>query len=339
MAGPLVLQSIRGEEIEKVPVAPIVTLPHASRLYGIKPYEYIFDSEKYASAQIHAKRHYGYDWVFAHQIFQGLTTDEKGSIKDHGDHYTLKLELGTVFKIPKDASPFIIEKAIKNKDGANGLAIPDTHNPERTQPIKKMVDEEDFVCGNIRCPFTFASTFLYDAESFYMDLKRDEKFVRDLLDTALEYCIESGLAQIEAGVDAMFVEDPSASPNVISPETFRKTVLPYDTKLIKNLKKKVPVIFHICGETTPILDDMISTGAACISLDQCMDMEKVHKKTAVWGNIAPSSLVKEQPSKVREESERIANLGSRVVLSSGCVVPSGAKPENILEMVRAAHGD
>ncbi len=339
MAEQLILESIKGAEIEKVPVAPIITLPHASRLYGIKPYEYIFDSDKYASAQIHAKRHYGYDWVFAHQIFQGLTAEEKRSMEDRGDHYILKLELGTVFKIPKDASPFIIEKAVKDKEGANRLAIPDTHHPDRTSPIKKMVKEEDFVCGNVRCPFTFASTFLYDAESFYMDLKRDEKFVHDLLNRALEYCIESGLSQIEAGVGAMFVEDPSASPNVISPETFRKTALPYDTKLIKRLKKKVPVIFHICGETTPILDDMIATGAACISLDECMDMEKVHKKTAVWGNLAPNNLVKAPPSKVREEAERIANLGTRVVLSSGCVVPSGARPENIREMVRAAHGD
>jgi uroporphyrinogen-III decarboxylase len=132
-----------------------------------------------------------------------------------------------------------------------------------------------------------------------MDLKRDEGFVKKLLEFALKYCIDSGDAQIEAGVDAMFIEDPSASPNVISPETFRKIVLPFERRLVKSLGKKVPVVFHICGDTSPILEDMIGTGADCISVDECMDIEEVHKKTPVWGNVAPKLLVKEKPEKIR----------------------------------------
>lgn len=338
MRDQLVLDAVLGRETGRVPVAPLITLPHASRTFGIRPYEYILDSAKYAKAQIHAKRYYGYDWVFAHQIFQGLTEHERKGVKDHGDHYLLTLELGTAFKIPKNAAPFIIEKAVKAKEDVDELKVPDTFHPDRLRPIDIMREEEDFVCGNIRCPFTFAATYLYDAESFFMDVKKDEEFVHRLMEFALQYCIESGKAQIEAGVDAMFIEDPSASPNVISPETFKKLVLPYERRLVKSLKK-VPVVFHICGDTAPILQDMIDTGADCISLDECMDMEGVHKKIPVWGNVAPKLLVNEEPDRIRELSEKIVALGKGVVLSSGCVVPANAKPENILEMVRAAHGN
>src|SRR3990172_2341003 len=334
-----VLDAILGREVERVPVAPLVTLPHASRIYGIPSFEYIFDSKKYAMAQVHARRFYDYDWVFAHQIFQGLTAEERKTVKERGDHFTFALELGTKFKVPKNDAPFVSEKAVKNKEDINKLKVPDTFHPERLRPIEMMKEEEDFVCGNIRCPFTLAATYLYDTESFLMDLKKDEAFVHRLLEFALKYCVESGKAQIEAGVDALFIEDPSASPNVISPETFRKIVLPFEKRLVKSLRKKVPIVFHICGDTTQILDDMIGTGANCISLDECMDMEEAHKKTTVWGNVAPKMLVNEKPERIREISRGIAALGKGVVLSSGCVVPAIAKPENIKEMVRAAHGD
>ncbi len=202
-----------------------------------------------------------------------------------------------------------------------------------------MREKTDFVSGNIRCPFTFAATYLYDAESFYMDIRLDEPFVRSLMDFSLRFCLESGMSQIEAGVDMMFIEDPSASPNVISPETFRKIVLPYTKRLVKSLRKKVPVAFHICGDVTPIVDDMISTGADCISVDECVDITWLRKKTPVWGNVAPKLLIEETPDTIRNISKGILTIQNGVVLSSGCVVPAIARPENIKEMVEVAHGN
>jgi uroporphyrinogen-III decarboxylase len=70
-----------------------------------------------------------------------------------------------------------------------------------------------------------------------------------------------------------------------------------------------------------------------------MKIEDVHKKTPVWGNVAPKLLVKEDPKKIREISNGIVGLGKGVVLSSGCVVPGIAKTENIGEMVRASRGN
>jgi len=337
MTEPLVLEAIQGGETERVPVAPLVTLPHASRLYGIRAYEYIFDSEKYALAQIHARKRYGYDWVFAHQIFLGLSEKERKGIRDMGDHFLLTLELGTTFKIPKDGAPFIVQRAVKRKEDAGALELPDMFDPDRLRALKIMRSGEDFVCGNIRCPFTFAGTYLFETEEFYMDVKRDKGFVRELLELALRYCLESAEAQIEAGVDAMFIEDPSASPNVISPGSFRELALPYERRLVKAVRKHVPVVLHVCGDTGAIIKDMLSTGADCISLDECMDMRDVHRSRPVWGNISPSQLVKESPERIREVAEEIVALEQGVVLSSGCVVPAIARPENIDEMVRAAH--
>ncbi|RMF90785.1 MAG: hypothetical protein D6733_02885 [Methanobacteriota archaeon] len=335
-----ILEAIRGRETETVPVAPLITLPHASRIAGIHTYEYVLDPGKYAEAQLHARRFYGYDWVFAHQIFQGLTSEERRGVEDRGDHFILRLELGTTFKLPKKGAPHIAERALKDKEDLASLEIPDMFHAERMRPIQLMKEaEEGAVFGNIRCPFTFASTFLYEPEDFYIALKKDEDFARELVEAAYEYCLQSGQAQIEAGVDAMFMEDPSASPDVVSPETFRSLAMPYVKRLISEFRKKVPVVFHVCGDTGSIIEDMMATGADCLSLDQCMDMAPVHERIPVWGNVEPRKLVSEGPEEIRRLSQRIVDLGRGVVLSSGCVVPPIAKPENIKEMVKTGHGD
>lgn len=70
----IVLDSIMGRATPRVPVAPLVNLGHAARISGVKPVEYILHNDKYAEAQLNAKRYYGYDWVWAHQFFGGVTS-------------------------------------------------------------------------------------------------------------------------------------------------------------------------------------------------------------------------------------------------------------------------
>jgi uroporphyrinogen decarboxylase len=337
MKDSIVLESIKGKPIERVPVAPLITVAHASRIYGITPLEYVLHSKKYAEAQIYCKRFYGYDWVWSHQPFQGVSKKERENVVVKEDHVILKSELGTEIKIASNAPPQVIKTAITSKEDINNLKVPDPYTKDRMAPIRHMLKEEDFVCGNVRCPFTLASSYVYDLESFLIDLRMDEDFVFKLLDFSLEYCVEYARAQIEAGVGAMYTEDPSASSSVISPETYRKFALPYQKALIKEIKD-VPVIFHVCGDITHIIDDMIATGTDCLSFDEQMDIVEVHKRISVWGNIAPGLLVRGTKEEVRAICDKIVKLKERAVLSSGCVVPANAKIENVKEMVRASYG-
>lgn len=336
MKDSIVLDAIMGKDVERVPVAPVITVAHASKIYGIEPLEYILDSKKYAQAQIHCKTFYGYDWVLSHQPFQGVSSKERENVAVKEDHAILKLELGTEIKISSNAPPQVVKTAITSKEDTENLKVPDPYTSERMAPLGHMLKEEDFVCGCVRCPFTLASSYVYPLEPFLMDLRMDEEFVFKLLDFSLGYCIEYARAQIEEGAEAMYLVDSSASSSVISPDTFRRFALPYQRALIKEIKD-VPVIFHVCGDITYIVDDMTDIGVDCLSIDEQMDIADIHKRIAVLGNVAPSLLVRGTPEEVRKVCDNIVRLKERVVLSSGCVVPGNAKVENVKEMVKASY--
>jgi uroporphyrinogen decarboxylase len=333
----IVLDAIAGKPTDRVPVAPLITAGYASKVYGITVPEYVLDNKKYAEAQIFCKKYHSYDWVWAHQPFQGASTWEKDNAVRQGDRVILTLEVGTKIMLPIRGAPQTLEPAIKSKEDLDQLEIPDQYSKERLAPLRYMLEREDFVCGAVRGPFTLASTFLYDLESFLFEMKRDKKFILRLLDFSLDYCREIAQAQIEAGVNAIFMADSSASSSVISPTDYREFVFPYERTLIKEIAKHIPVILHICGDISHILDDMIRTGASCLSFDELTEITAVHKKIPAWGNVPSSLLSNGTPKDVREASEEIIKLRSRVVLSSGCVVPGNAREENIKEMVRVSY--
>lgn len=325
-----------GREVERVPVAPMITVGHASKIAKIKPHEYVLDSRKLAEAQVYTKNFYGYDWVWSHQPFQGVSENERKNAESREGHVILKLDLGAELKIAPGAPPQITRTAITEKEELDRLEIPDPYTKERMAPLRYMLESEDFVCGVVRAPFTMASSYFYEIEPFLMDLRMDEDFIFRLLDRSLEFCTQYAKAQVEEGAGAMFLVDSSASSSVISPDMYRKFALSYEKALIKELG--VPTILHVCGDVTYILDDMISTGVDCLSLDELMDIADVHRRIAVMGNVSPGLLVRGAPGEVRAECDRIVALEEKVILSSGCVIPGNANPENIKEMVKASHG-
>jgi len=331
---PLLVRALRGEEMERVPVAPLVTLGHAARASGIEPAEYVLDNRSYADAQLYAKKLHGHDWAFAHQPFMGITKGEKKGAVREGDAKVLTLELGARLKLAGGRQPQITEPAAERL-GVDNLEVPDPYKKERQEPIGRMLAGCECVFGMVRGPFTFASTFLYGLEGFLVALKRDTELVRKLLDFSLEYALEYASAQVGAGVHGIFIADASASPEVISPADYRRFALPYEKKLLERID--APKVLHICGDITPIIDDIAALDIDCLSLDQVMDMRELHERFTVWGNVAPDLLVNGAPEEVREAAEGVVALKDRVVLSSGCVVPANAKGENLKAMVGVSH--
>ncbi|MBU2559611.1 hypothetical protein KKA03_01815, partial [archaeon] len=269
----IVVDAIMGREVERVPVAPMITVGHATKIAGIKPWDYVLDSRKLAEAQVYTKNFYGYDWVWSHQPFQGVSENERKNAQFKDDHVILKLDLGTELKIAPGAPPQITKTAITKKEEIDDIKIPDPYTKDRMAPLRYMLEKEDFVCGVVRAPFTMASSYFYELEPFLLDLKIDEEFVFKLLDLALSFCIDYAKAQVENGAGAMYMVDSSASSSVISPDMYRKFALPYEKALVKELD--VPSILHVCGDAIYILDDMISTGIDCISLDEQTDLVEV----------------------------------------------------------------
>jgi|Deesub1362A_J573_1020465.scaffolds.fasta_scaffold14546_2 uroporphyrinogen decarboxylase len=331
----LLLEAIAGKA-ERVPVAPLITLGHACRITGVAQVDYVLKPESYAEAQLKTKRYYGYDWVWSHQFFQGPSERERQSAERVAEGVALTLDFGARLLIPHKGMPRVLSVALSNKEELSELEVPEIGD-EKMAPLKLLLESEGFAAGNLRMPFTFAATLLYPLESFLLDLSLDKRFVHALLDYAYRYNLELAKAMIDAGAELIFTEDPSASSSVISPSHYREFAYPYEKKLIREIKRQgAKTVLHICGDVSALFEDMLTLGVDAISVDESMDMAMLREKTVAWGNIAPALLVSGSPGEVAEASRAIVALREGVVLSSGCVVPGNAKPENIAAMVAAA---
>ena len=100
---------------------------------------------------------------------------------------------------------------------------------------------------------------------------------------------------------------------------------------------------HICGNTLPIADDFIATGAQVLEIDHKSDArtikEKARGKTTLLGNIDTGLLYSGTPAEVdaacREAIEVMApDYG--FILGPGCALGTDTPADNIHALVEAA---
>ena len=188
-------------------------------------------------------------------------------------------------------------------------------------------------------PFTTLSR-IADAEVLLRLTITDAAAVDAALGRMTEMLLAFCRAAAEAGADFVFVADPVASATMISPAMFGRFALPALRELCAGLS--IPVILHICGDTTPILADMAGSGAAALSLDQCMDLREARRRIdgrcVLAGNLDPMTLLMGTPEEVARETRRVMEAGGNrgFILMPGCGVPPGAPFQKVAAMVRAA---
>jgi uroporphyrinogen-III decarboxylase len=115
--------------------------------------------------------------------------------------------------------------------------------------------------------------------------------------------------------------------------------------LISRLKSAtdIPVSLHICGNSTPILPHMASSGADVLELDHAVDLTNACRiagpDIAIWGNLDPISVLSRgTPDDVRRHAAAViaaANGHHRFVLSSGCTLAVETPAANIRSLIEA----
>ncbi|HEY3425683.1 MAG TPA: uroporphyrinogen decarboxylase family protein, partial [Negativicutes bacterium] len=137
--------------------------------------------------------------------------------------------------------------------------------------------------------------------------------------------------------------DPVASSTIISPKQFREFAFPYLKKLISYINSRgKSATLHICGKTNRIWEAMAETGAACLSLDNVIDMavakEQVGAKIRLTGNVDPSAImlqgsVGDVKQAVIDCVERTYDSPKGYIVASGCSLPTEVPFENIHAML------
>jgi uroporphyrinogen-III decarboxylase len=102
--------------------------------------------------------------------------------------------------------------------------------------------------------------------------------------------------------------------------------------------------YHICGDTTKIIDRMAETGAAILEFDYKCDKSSAKRatagKTTLLGPIDPSGVlhhgsIAEVEAACREAIEVLAP-GGGFILGPGCALPGTTPPENIDKLLECA---
>jgi methanogenic corrinoid protein MtbC1 len=123
------------------------------------------------------------------------------------------------------------------------------------------------------------STMVYGPFKVAGQLAGEQKILREIVENAdrvhslLEKTVEVARSYasilLEAGANVLWVSDPLAA--LLPPDSFQEFAGHLLARLFE-LHRSGPTVLHICGDTTLVVEQMLSTGAVRISFDQCMDL-------------------------------------------------------------------
>jgi uroporphyrinogen decarboxylase len=304
---------------------------------NISSAEFYRSGEALAEGQIKAWKRFGHDILMV----------ENGTA-------ALAEACGVEVEYMDGSAPVAKKPAISSLDDVDSLKVPDPYKDpllsELLKATKIVVDEigkQAFVIGRAdQGPFSLACEIRGMSE-FLIDIAMGEKLekVHQLLDFCRQVSERYTLAQIEQGAHATSIGDSPSGPDVVSPKYYREYAYPYVKRLAANLKKKnVILAYHICGNATPIIEEMVGSGAAIVEIDQKSDQKIVKSiaagKVTLLGPVDPSEVMANgTPALVTEKcNEALENLspGGGFILGPGCALPPTTPDENIDAMIEAA---
>jgi uroporphyrinogen decarboxylase len=252
------------------------------------------------------------------------------------------------------SAPVATFPAIDRLEDVEKLKVPDPYTDpilkellKATRIVKREIGRQAFIIGRgDQGPFSLACE-IRGMEQFMMDLATCEEPQK--IHRLLEYCLEVSKrycnAQVEVGAHMTSIGDSPSGPDLLSPRMYRKFAWPYVQKLVDHLHaENVRISYHICGNATPIIEDMVKSGADVLEFDQKAD-QKICKaasagKTTLLGPVDPGEVMaRGTPELVIEKCREAINIlapGGGFILGPGCALPPTTPDENIHAMIEAA---
>ena len=187
----------------------------------------------------------------------------------------------------------------------------------------------------ITAPFTVAGHIM-GVEKLVMMTVTDPEKAHAAISAATDFCIEYGRRMVAAGAHILFPADPSASGDLISPETYQEYVLPYHQKFARAVS--APKILHMCGHTEKLLPLIKKSGMDCFSFDAppaWLVRQELGNEMTCLGSLDVIDLMPNgTPEQVYARTAECIRQGVDVV-GTACDVSNGTPLENLKAYVRA----
>lgn len=257
-----------------------------------------------------------------------------------------------VFPADKAAIPAgHILKDIEDAAGLKPVRLEDSrqanHWLETSRRVAEYFGKDKYIrCNCDQAPFSLAS-MLRGSQELMMDLT-DEDYEEDVF-RLLEYCtdVTGQFIRLAAQTGAHCVSngDSVAGPAMISPHMYKKFAVPYEKLIVEEAHRNhMDYFLHICGNTTPILEEFPELHTEAMELDYKTDIKEIYRvigdNTALSGILDPSGVfLRGNPELVRQEVRKILETyenSYRLILCSGCALAPETPEENMRAFVDEA---
>jgi uroporphyrinogen decarboxylase len=319
---------------DRVPFCPAI-YEHKAALVGMSPARIARNSEDLESA-------------LAREV--GLY--EPDMLTVGVDVYNVEAEaLGCAVSYPETNDvPSIVSRAVRIGDDVARFRVPDPASAGRMpifleagRRVHARIGDKMIVRGALSAPFSLACE-LVGAEAMLTAVLDDPGWVAALLFFTADVAKAYGRAFIERGLGVILF-DSHAAPPLLSPNLFRKLVLPATASVIGYFRRDLglPLVPYIVGGNTAVLlDAILETGTNNILCDFTADLAVFVDRlrgadVLLRANIDPRSILAGPPAAVKAKAREILAIGRRhpgFLLGTG-ILSYDTPPAHVLA-VRAA---
>jgi len=315
------LAAINGTPTDRAPVFPLLMFFAQDRL-GVTYRQFATDGRVTAEAQLKALEEFGFDAVTACT-----------------DAFRLTADLGAEMVYPEDGPPHSAGPLVRTEQDLLALRRPDPaagRMADRALAVSQMasaVADRCLVLGWIDMPFAEACNICHLSD-FMMMMYDRPALAHQVLEFLTDIVIDFALSQLAAGAHMLGAGD--AATSLISPEFYREFALPYEQRVCQAIRQAGGMTkLHICGNTTSLLDDMVTSGAELYNLDHMVDFtlaRDAYDKAGLCfkGNIDPvTDMLRATAEQCQPRCFDCLGLArnSRFMLSPGCEVPAATTDE------------
>ena len=205
---------------------------------------------------------------------------------------------------------------------------------EAIKILRREYGDEVAIVGKTMGPWSLGY-HCFGVEPFLLLSLDDPGKTKLCLDRMKEITIEFGLAQIEAGADALTLPD-HATGDLVSGDYYKRYLRDLHIEFAERLS--VPIILHICGRTVDRMEYIAQTGMAAFHYDSKNTPEEstqiVRDRISLVGNINnPETLFAKGPETVGAEVVRNLEAGVQLI-GPECAIPLQTSIENLKAIPR-----
>jgi len=201
--------------------------------------------------------------------------------------------------------------------------------------LRREYGDEVAIVGKTMGPWSLAY-HCFGVEAFLLMSLDDPDQTKRILDKLKSITVDFGIAQIEAGADAVTLPD-HATGDLVSGEYYQRYLRDLHIEFAERIT--CPIILHICGRTVDRMEYIAQTGMAAFHFDSKNrpdeSMDIVGDRISLVGNINnPETLFSRHEEEVTEEVVKNLDAGVQLV-GPECAIPLQTSIENLKAIPQA----